>query len=77
LTLNTFRIQNRDVKQYKKIFFQFFKTDLSGEKWCWQKRPTIHTALHSEKRRFTHKVNALSISFVKCFPHTEKYHSIC
>jgi len=31
LSSNTFRIQSRDVKQYKKIFFRFFKTDLSKE----------------------------------------------
>jgi len=43
--LNMFRIQSRDVKQYKKIFFRFFKTNLSEEKWCWPKRSTIHTAL--------------------------------
>jgi len=44
-TFQTALVQSRDLKQYKNIFFRSFKTDLSGKKWCWQRRSTIHTVL--------------------------------
>jgi len=50
------------VKRYKKKFSRFFKTDLSGEKWCWQKRSTIHKEL--VKKGDSHAVLIIIVSSV-------------